>query len=316
MSQSPGSIPPPPDRPPRSAHATSDDVTPTGQLPVVRPVADGEWSDPDDITATEYPSAEEADDDDDELEGEPPARHRWLVPHFPWIWRRHELASWRLTGEEHATARWCTRLPRPKPWWWLAPWPFKVHRTATKGLGLDVEDGLVYPHYIRTLHFEPLDGDETLHVVRRLHWFSQAKFFVPAIIGGVGGSVLYANVWSEKIASAVNVMLLIWLAVCSITYLVGWFRWVYTLIVVTDRRFVIDTWLPFWLPTDPTSLPLQGITIVRSKQSTLGNMFGFGTLLIGTNDTSEATSLIESGIKMVPDCQSIAVKIDELRLAA
>lgn len=298
--------PPPPNRLPSTPALPAYDPSPaTSQIPTVdiHPLDDDET-----IYAEEDEGEAEYTDSEEVLYDDEAPRRPWWKRHLP-----HETARFRRSRDMYvATAEWCSRIRDPRWYWWWR----KRHTPRRVDMDYDPTTGWVHPWLIRKLHFKPLEslgddeGETELRYVQRLHWI-QPRTSIPQIISiiawAIGITVWFLTMSGSGIVSK-TIMLIVWLIGWFVYFMTGWLQWAYTFIVITNRRVIYDTWLPFRIPPTPSrnNLPIRAIINTTIGEPTwLDNIFGYNTLEFETAGSNKAVKLFEDGIKYVRDVDAI-----------
>jgi hypothetical protein len=179
----------------------------------------------------------------------------------------------------------------------------KSWAVSTTNLEIKV-DSLVHAHLLTRGAFEPTDSETKILCFTRLHWWShmpqQISVAVLYVLGLIG---IYFLPKTEFLTT--NTLLGIagaWTLFNAIFGLVIWLRWAFTYLVFTDKRILRIYRPPAPLPSHTDQAPYARLQGISDSQTTLGRMFGFGSIYSETA-ANTTDKWVQDGIDHVPEPQ-------------
>lgn len=180
--------------------------------------------------------------------------------------------QYRLTA-----STWLRQRPALWTFWRQSTWHY--HATTL----VFATSPLIDTNKILRVRFDILDSETRLLYFRRLHWWMHGlKQITLTVVWLTGVVALLSIVASSSIdvASFWLIVLCIWSAVYLVVTLRIWFRWLFTYLIVTDKRLVLH-YDPPVLPRAIQELSLAIVTNTASgDQSIVGKRLNFGKLLV------------------------------------
>lgn len=259
-----------------------------------------------------------SDEFGDEVEADPEMTMELSIvgPDSEWLQGRPHVKARELIrgddGEQYLVLRSIDSF-RPKTW------RRKQYRVVTHRYRLD-NSPLVDPRLAHRPAVKPVEGEEAIYCLSRLHWFShgpkQILIALLAVLVVAGGGVIdigYDAFGLPRLVLVLTVSAILgWLA---LEYFRVWMKWAYRYLIITNRRVMLIYDPPFNLPGEEPYVLISAIKTTHPEdQSWWGNWLGYGIIQADTA-ADKGDEWINEGVRYVRRGQEVSNKLSALQLA-
>lgn len=144
---------------------------------------------------------------------------------------------------------------------------------------VQLEDSpFVQPELALRLEFEPVYGEDSIHVLARRSWWERgpSQMGLVALWLLVAGVLVYTATTTLRIPAGIVLAIFFLVSVAiGIVYFIIWMKWAYKYFVVTNRRIGLIYCPPFSLVGTRPLSPITNITVNEANdQSWFANLLG------------------------------------------